>query len=146
MTTGLLIIVHVNYLGLRHMNHGLTDCIFLFPLFRLVSGNLIHLGYIRFSQKLVWSLAKRRLCLGPAGVINCTPLSTLSFWVSLFPERVAATVALSVPLLMSTSEAFSVRFYTSIKLCYTKALEWSRLVLDLKAKSSSEIMNLTSWH
>ena len=36
-----------------------------------------------------WSgpLAKRRLCLGPAGVINCTPLSTLSFWVSLFCYR-----------------------------------------------------------
>ena len=32
------------------------------------------------------SLAKRRLCLGPAGVINCTPLSALSFWVSLFPR------------------------------------------------------------
>ena len=34
-----------------------------------------------------WSgcLAKRRLCLGPAGVINCTPLSALSFSVSLFP-------------------------------------------------------------
>ena len=31
------------------------------------------------------SLAKRRLCLGPADVINCTPLSALSFWVSLFP-------------------------------------------------------------
>ena len=35
-----------------------------------------------------WSgpLAKRRLCLGPAGEINCTPLSALSFWVSLFPR------------------------------------------------------------
>ena len=32
------------------------------------------------------SLAKRRLCLGPTGVINCTALSALSFWVSLFPE------------------------------------------------------------
>ena len=30
-------------------------------------------------------MAKRRLCLGPTGVINCTPLSMLSFWVSLFP-------------------------------------------------------------
>ena len=30
-------------------------------------------------------MAKRRLCLGPTGVINCTPLATLSFWVSLFP-------------------------------------------------------------
>ena len=37
MTTGLLIIV--NYLGLRGMNHGLT--LYLsFPLFRLISGNL----------------------------------------------------------------------------------------------------------
>ena len=36
-----------------------------------------------------WSgpLAKRRLCLGPAGVTNCTPLSALSFWVSLFPGK-----------------------------------------------------------
>ena len=32
------------------------------------------------------SLAKRRLCLGPAGVINCTSQSALSFWVSLFPR------------------------------------------------------------
>ena len=32
------------------------------------------------------SLATRRLCLGPAGVINCTPLSAASFWVSLFPR------------------------------------------------------------
>ena len=31
-------------------------------------------------------MAKRRLCLGPTGVINCTPLSILSFWVSLFPR------------------------------------------------------------
>ena len=30
-------------------------------------------------------MAKRRLCLGPAGAINCPPLSALSFWVSLFP-------------------------------------------------------------
>ena len=30
-------------------------------------------------------MAKRRLCLGSAGVISCTPLSTLSFSVSLFP-------------------------------------------------------------
>ena len=32
------------------------------------------------------SLAKRKLCFGPAGVINCTPLSALSFWVNLLPE------------------------------------------------------------
>ena len=33
------------------------------------------------------------------------------------------SLALSVPLLMSMSEAFSVPSYTLIKLCYTKALE-----------------------
>ena len=46
----------------------------------------VHLRYIRFSQKSVRYLAKRRLCLGAAGVINCTPPSALSFWVSLFPR------------------------------------------------------------
>ena len=29
---------------------------------------------------------KRKLCLGSASVINCPPLSMLSFWVSLFPR------------------------------------------------------------
>ena len=38
-------------------------------------------------------------------------------------------LACSVPLLMSVSEAFSIPFYTLIKLCYTKALEWSRLMV-----------------
>ena len=46
-------------------------------------------------------------------------------------------LALSVPLPMSVSEAFSVPFYTLIKLCYTKALEWSRLVHGSEVKSSS---------
>ena len=36
--------------------------------------------------------------------------------------------ALSVPLLMSVSEAFSVLFLTLMTLCFTKALEWSSLV------------------
>jgi len=45
---------------------------------------------------------------------------------------------------MSMSETFSVPFHTLIKLCYTKALEWSSLVPGPKAESSfSEITNLT---
>ena len=52
--------------------------------------------------------------------------------------------ALSLPFLMSMSEASSVPFFTLIKLCYTKALERSSLVPGRKAKSSSEIMNPTS--
>ena len=51
---------------------------------------------------------------------------------------------LSIPLLMSMSEACSVPSYTLIKLCYTKALEWSSLVPCPEAKSSpSEITNPT---
>ena len=73
------------------MNHGLT--LYLsFPLFRLVSGNLgkwvwAHTlrVYNVFTETWSGSLAKRRLHLLPAGVINCTSLSELSFWVSLFP-------------------------------------------------------------
>ena len=38
-----------------------------------------------FHKNWLGSLAKRRLCLGPAGVIICTALSALSFWMSFFP-------------------------------------------------------------
>ena len=44
---------------------------------------------------------------------------------------------------MSVSEAFSVPFFTSVKLCYTKALEWSSLVPNPEAKSSLEVTNST---
>ena len=52
--------------------------------------------------------------------------------------------ARSVPLLMSVSDAFSVPSYTLIKLCCTKALEWSSLVPGPEAKSW-DITNLTSF-
>ena len=76
----------------EHIAHewwGYWDCIFL-GLCKsqgIWSGGFrhVHIGYKRFSQMLVGVLAKRRLCLGPAGVINCAPLSALSFWVSLIP-------------------------------------------------------------
>ena len=42
------------------------------------------------------------------------------------------------------SEAFSVPFYTLIKLCYTKALEGSILFPGPKAKSFLEITNLAN--
>ena len=63
-----------------------------FPLFRLVSGNIgswvwvCTLSLYKLFTKKLGSLAKRRPRLGPVGVINCTPLSTLTFWVSLFPR------------------------------------------------------------
>ena len=41
--------------------------------------------------------------------------------------------------------SFSVPLHTLIKLCYTKALEWSSLVPGPEAKSSSEITNPASF-
>ena len=61
------------------------DCIFLFPLFRLVSGNLGRWVWAR-TLRVYKVFTKtgpgpwvRGDCLGPTGVINCTPLSALSF-------------------------------------------------------------------
>ena len=77
-----------NYLGLWHMNHGLT---LIRSLFYLAQTSFKEFGEVGlsmytkgFHKNWSGSLAKRRLCLGPASVINCTPLSALSFWVSLF--------------------------------------------------------------
>ena len=41
---------------------------------------------------------KRKLCLGPTGVINCTSLSTLSFWMSFFPGAFGYNILASSPL------------------------------------------------
>ena len=41
--------------------------------------------------------------------------------------------------------SFLYPLFTLIKLCYTKALEWSSLVPGPKAKSSSKIMDPTSF-
>ena len=79
------------YLVLWHMNHGLTLIVSLFYLSRLVSRNLGR--WVWASTLRVYKVFTktgrgpwlRGDCLGPTGVINCTPLSALSFWVSLFP-------------------------------------------------------------
>ena len=66
------------------MNDG-----FIGIVFSLVYVSLKEFGVVR-SDTCTWgikdfhkycsgSLVKRRLCYGPAGVINCTPLSALSF-------------------------------------------------------------------
>ena len=66
------------------MNDGVIGIVF-----SLVYVSLKEFG-VRGSDTYTWgikdfhkcwsgSLAKMRLCLGPAGVINCTPLSAWSF-------------------------------------------------------------------
>ena len=48
--------------------------------FGVVGSDTSTWGIKDFHKCWSGSLAKRRLCLGPAGVINCTPLSALSFF------------------------------------------------------------------
>ena len=78
----------------EHITHewwGYCDCIYpsfvSLKEFGVVGLDTYTRGIKDFHKCWRGSLAKRRLCLGPAGVINCTPLSALSFWVSLFPGK-----------------------------------------------------------
>ena len=70
-----------------------------FPWFMWVSRRLwgggfrhVHMGIKDFHKCWSGSSAKRTLCLGPAGVVNCAPRSALSFWVSLFPRTRGTTL------------------------------------------------------
>ena len=68
------------------MNDGVIVIVFTLPLFYVslkeigvVGSDMYTWGIKDFHKCWSGSLAKRRLCLGPASVINCTPLSALSF-------------------------------------------------------------------
>ena len=67
--------------------------------FGVVGSDMYTQGIKDFHKCWSGSLAKRRLCLGPVGVINCTPLSALSFWLSLFPGMHGYNTAVVVQLL-----------------------------------------------
>lgn len=84
------------------MNDGVIGTVFSLAYvslkgFGVVGSDTYTWGIKDFHKCWSGSLAKRRLCLGPAGVINCTPLSALSFWVSLFP-RIRGYNSLSIYL------------------------------------------------
>ena len=66
------------------MNDGVTGIVFSLVYvslkeFGVVGSDTYTLGIKDFHSCWSGSLAKRRLCLGLAGVVNCTPLSALSF-------------------------------------------------------------------
>ena len=66
------------------MNDGVIGIMFSlvyvsFKEFRVVGSDTYTRGIKDFHKCWSGSLAKRRLCLGPAGVINCTSLCALSF-------------------------------------------------------------------
>ena len=81
-----------NLLTLLIMNHG---CNLIVSPINIFHASLRNLGMGAWARtlklckvftKVGWGpWLKRKLCLGPASVINCTALSTLSFWVSLLP-------------------------------------------------------------
>ena len=66
------------------MNDGVIGIVFSLVYVSLKEFGVVGLdkytwGVKDFHKCWSGSLAKRRLCLGPADVINCTPLSALSF-------------------------------------------------------------------
>ena len=66
------------------MNDGVIGIVFSLVYvslkeFGVVGSDTYSWGIKDFHKCWSGSLAKRRLCLGPAGVINCTSLSALSF-------------------------------------------------------------------
>ena len=66
------------------MNDGVIGIVFSLVYvslkeFGVVGSDTYTWGTKDFHKCWSESLAKRRLCLGPAGVINCTPLSALPF-------------------------------------------------------------------
>ena len=75
------------------MNDGVIGIVFSLVYislkeFGVVGSDTYIWGIKDFHKCWSGSLAKRRLCLGPAGVINCTPLSALSFDQTSFREFV----------------------------------------------------------
>ena len=66
------------------MNDGVIGIVFSLVYvslkeFGVVGSETYTWGIKDFHKCWSGSMAKRRLCLGPASVINCTPLSALSF-------------------------------------------------------------------
>ena len=66
------------------MNDGVIGIVFSLVYVSLkevegVGSDMHTWGIKDFHKCWSGSLSKKRLCLGPAGVINCTPLSALSF-------------------------------------------------------------------
>ena len=68
----------------EHVNDGVIGTVFSLVYVSLkecgvVGSDTYTWGIKDFHKCWSGSLAKSRLCLGPAGVINCPPLSALSF-------------------------------------------------------------------
>ena len=66
------------------MNDGVIGIVFSLVYvslkeFGVVGSDMYTWGIKDFHKSWSGSLGKRRLCLGPAGAINCNPLSVLSF-------------------------------------------------------------------
>ena len=66
------------------MNDGVIGIVFSLVYvslkdFGVVGSDMYMWGMKDFHRCWSGSSAKRRLCLGPAGVIDCTPLSASSF-------------------------------------------------------------------
>ena len=92
--------------------------------FGVVGSDTYTWGIKDFHKCWSGSLAKRRLCLGPASVINCTPLSALSFSVSLFPGTCGYNTMLYSTVVLSTASVFQTLFY-----CLVVEQSWTSFLI-----------------
>ena len=127
----------VNYLGLRHLNHRLTLFASFFSFVQTSFRELGEVGLSTFTYGIKgyqknWSgsLAKRRLCFGPASIINCTHYQYFpSEWVSL-PECVVTTFgALAGKRLTLRRQVPSV---TTPRPCSSSRLDQGRSLVPLE--------------
>ena len=74
-------------------------------------------------------MAKGRLYLGPAGVINSSPLSALSFWVSLLPGTHGCSTFFTIPLslLHHSSQPLFAFTWMDPDTCQSQQLTWTVL-------------------
>ena len=132
---------------MAHEWWGSWDCIYpslvyvSLKEFGVVGLDMYTWGIKDFDKCWSGSLAKRRLCLGPASVINFTLLTALPFWVSLFPgmhgynKTTAALICQgTLPPSFYPSKnfffiftAFILSFFISLFICseFCHTLEWN---------------------
>ena len=127
------------------MNHGLTLIVSFSSFVQTSSREFGEVGLGTYTWGIKgfhknWSgsLAKRRLCLGPTGVINCTSLPASSFWVSLFPGTCGYNNYFKVFTVQSRRQTDNRRF--SIKCVSTLNGNFKNLQLSLRLKLSSHWM------
>ena len=89
-------------------------------------------------------MAKKRLCLGPSGVTNCTPPPALSFWVSLFAGMRGYNPGTSPPLLLFRANFSKESVHLASRHLLSQTSSRSQVSHNLKGKFGPGLAWLTS--